>query len=52
MTQNQLDELRKGISTTNGIICSVGVANALKQYANFKDLNNKKREPLYNKQLS
>lgn len=36
VTPNQLDKLREGVSTTNSKICSVGVANALKQYANFK----------------
>jgi len=36
VTPKQLNELRKGISTTNGITCSVGAAKALKQYANFK----------------
>lgn len=36
VTPNQLNELREGISTTNSIICSVGAAKALKQYANFK----------------
>ncbi len=36
VTPNQLYELREGISTTNSIICSMGAAKALKQYANFK----------------
>ncbi|PWU13825.1 MAG: hypothetical protein C5B45_05525 [Chlamydiae bacterium] len=36
VTPSQLDKLREGVSTTNSKICSLGVANALKQYANFK----------------
>lgn len=36
VTPNQLNELRKGISITSSITCSVGAAKALKQYANFK----------------
>jgi len=36
VTPKQLNELRKGISITNGITCSAGAAKALKQYADFK----------------
>lgn len=36
VTPQQLYELREGVSTTNSIICSMGAAKALKQYANFK----------------
>jgi len=36
VTPNQLNKLRKGISTTNGITCSIAVALVLEKCADFK----------------